>query len=175
MASYPHVKMKTIDQSTGTIPAVKTPPFVSRYVKVRRMQEEVEAERRQLEAIIIDWGKNQILEGNAHGMSLPLSGVLRERVELSLFERKPNENQLLESNLELRQLKEEIEEDKAIATEKNATAINALIKQMEDLSKQIHQLYYSEVGHQLLEEYDAKLALARRTTPPITGVKLKYI
>lgn len=151
------------------------PPFVRRYIKVRKALDEYEVKRRELEECIIDWGKAQIVEGNTHGMKLPLSAYYADKIELSLYERKPNETQLLKENLELRQLKEFIEEDKLIAQEKNAIEINKLIKQMEQLNEQIETLSYSEEGQQARIEYEAKLNLKKRTAPPITGVKLKQL
>lgn len=155
--------------------ASHTPPFVKQYIKVRKALDEYELKRRELEKYIVDWGKNQIIEGNTCGMRLPLSSYYLDKIELSLYERKPNENQLLKDNLELRQLKEFIEEDKLIAQEKNAVEINQLIKQMEQLNEQIETLSYSEEGQQARLEYEAKLNLKKRTAPLITGVKLKYL
>jgi hypothetical protein len=166
--------MQTLEQNQVKARSkVSNPPFITRYTKIRQLINEATLERKELEAEIIEWGKLQLEE--ATNTRLPIKGTLGKQVELSLASVKPKEADALKGSLELRQLQEEIAEDKETTLEQNEDKINELISQMEELQQQIHQLSYSEHGHQLIKEYNSLLKKELRKCPCSYQVRYKEL
>lgn len=158
---------------TTTTIKVKNPSFISKYVSLRNKLDKLGMEKKELEAEIVEWGEKQIKAGVTTNMTLPLSGALGKKVNLSLYHAKVTEKQALQYDEELRKLSEYLEDDYANSVQRNADKIVELTTQIESLQEEIYSLSYSD--KEALEAYQLMLNKVMKTMPKSLGVRLKHL
>lgn len=161
--------MTTQVQSKETTTEVVLPPFVTRYIQVRQQIDECNFAKKELEKEVIEWGRQQL--ETATKSRIPL-GKLGKEAELSISTIKPKEADALANCLELRQLQEEIQEERDIALSQNEVVLADIRSKIETLQKQLEQFSNTFNGHALQKEYDLLLKKELRKCP--VSYQLRY-
>lgn len=161
---------KTLEKTIDCIPdSLLDPHFLVSYVGLRRYLRYLETEKAELEGQLVDYANTLAMEGNLHKQRIPST---LEGVELYLVGRSPTDKTIVASDPDLKQMAEQLEDDRATTRERNADKINQLIQAMEEMQEEIESLSYSEGGHELKAEFDTHLESCKRIAGKTYSIRL---